>query len=443
MLSPPSARAMETLNVQDHPAILVDRGFHILAANAAYRKTYGVTQDLTGSYCHRISHRLDRPCDLAGKSCPLRASLDSGRPERMLHVHQTSRGRGFVAVEVRPMERERPECYLEILRPTHIAKAEPSAIGLVGNSPAFSRMMDLVYKVAPESTDVLLLGESGTGKELVARAIHEGSDRAEMPFVPVECSGLARELFESELFGHRKGAFTGAMFDKPGLVDVAQGGTLFLDEIGEVSLELQVKLLRLLETQTFRKVGSTELCYADFRLVCATNCDLHAMVAAGTFRKDLFYRISTFPIRLPPLRERREDIALLACSLLQRHPGKSECVLAPEALERLEQYSFPGNIREMHNLLERARILAQGGMLRSEHFHGMMGLECPENLVPPGEQSGFVFGVDAIISLETLEQRYLEALLRGFPGTREKLASLLGISLRTLVRKLGKVRHRP
>ena len=208
---------------------------------------------------------------------------------------------------------------------------------------------------------MLLLGESGTDKELVARAVHEASDRAASPLVVVDCASLPETLFESELFGHERGAFTGASASKRGLVEAADGGTLFLDEVGDIPLTLQVKLLRLLESGTYRRVGSTDLRRADVRVVSATHRDLRAMIAQGRFREDLYYRLSTFPIRLPSLRERVEDIPLLAETLLARVSGRSRrLALSADALRRLMNYPFPGNVRELRNVLERAALLCVG-----------------------------------------------------------------------------------
>ncbi|MBF0157269.1 MAG: sigma-54-dependent Fis family transcriptional regulator [Magnetococcales bacterium] len=318
----------------------------------------------------------------------------------------------------------------------------PGSVGMVGISPAFNRMMELVMRVATERTTVLLLGESGTGKELVARAIHDVGRRSGRPFVVVECSGLTETLFESELFGHIKGAFTGACADKSGLVETAHQGTLFLDEVGEIPLALQVKLLRLLETGTYRKVGSTEARHADFRLICATNRDLATMVEQGGFRKDLFYRISIFPILMPPLRERLEDIPLLAETLLKRLAGGKNLTLSWEALTKLIEHPFPGNIRELQNLLERARILAAGDCLLPEHFPGLepgeggsAGLRLP--WVPSLSRSACpVVSVEAGLSLKAVELRYIDRMQATFPGTRRELARLMGVSVRTLLRKI-------
>ena len=426
----------------DDPAILLDQNYSIVAANEAYLSDMGADRELAGLHCYQVSHGFDRPCDQAGECCPLKASRASGHKERMLHVHVSAHGREFVDVEIQPFQdgASSPECFLEILRPTLIASAQPSPSGLVGTSRAFNGMLELVQRVAAEETPVLLLGESGTGKELIARAIHEGSNRAKEPFVPVECSGLTESLFESELFGHRKGAFTGAHYDKPGLVESAHQGTLFLDEIGEISPQLQVKLLRLLETQTSRRVGEIESKYVDFRLICATNRDLNEMVQQRTFRNDLFFRISAFPIALPPLSDRTEDIGLLATSLLQRSSDKRSLKLSDEALKCLQSYSFPGNIRELQNLLERARILSTGDVLLPEHFPGVC---TPENdqtdrsdaepsVAPPNPG----FNIDGVQPLDRVEQQYLQYILETFPGKRADLAVELGISLRTLTRKI-------
>ncbi|OSM08666.1 putative Fis family transcriptional regulator [Magnetofaba australis IT-1] len=271
-----------------------------MATNQAYRDAFHAGEDVAGMACHQASHQFEQPCDEMGECCPLRACIHSQAKERMLHVHQLSGGRQYVLVEIEPLFNAHGEVhfYREILRPTVTASAEPKPIGLVGASQPFISLLEQVHLVAPEQTPVLLLGESGTGKELIARALHDASKRATEPFVPVECSGLSETLFESELFGHRKGAFTGALNDKPGLVEAAQGGSLFLDEIGDVPLNLQIKLLRLLESHTYRKVGETEIRSADFRLICATNQNLDQMMERGQFRRDLYYRISAFPIRI-------------------------------------------------------------------------------------------------------------------------------------------------
>ncbi|MEJ2326737.1 MAG: sigma-54-dependent Fis family transcriptional regulator [Chromatiaceae bacterium] len=329
------------------PAILLGLDYRILTANRAYRSTYGDGQPVRDRLCYAVSHRNTVPCDQAGESCPLRAAVASGTPQRALHVHSTPQGEEHVDVETRPVRNKNGEIMyvVEVLRPVRVASATSGTQGLVGRGAAFRRMLELVQRVAGSEAAVLLLGESGTGKEAVAQAIHASCQRAQGPFVPVECSGLTESLFESELFGHEKGAFTGAQQRKVGLIEAAQGGTLFLDEVGDIPLSLQVKLLRLLETRTFRRVGSVDAKRADFRLVCATHRDLKSLVAAGDFRQDLYYRISAFPIPLPALRERGDDLPLLVETLLRRIQPRRKVSLAPEAMACLQGYSFPGNVR--------------------------------------------------------------------------------------------------
>jgi DNA-binding NtrC family response regulator len=336
---------------------------------------------------------------------------------------------------------------LEHVRAARAATVDPLGDGMVGRSPAFNRMVELIHRVAPTRTAVLLLGESGTGKELAARAVHEHSGCRDGPFVPVECSGLTETLFESELFGHERGAFTGAVARKPGLVEAARGGTLFLDEVGDIPLGQQVKLLRLLETGTYRPVGAVEPRRAEFRLVCATNRHLRRMVAAGEFREDLFYRLSAFPVRLPPLRERREDLPLLVESLLHRLAPGRRVAFAPDALERLRGYAFPGNVRELRNLVEYALLIADDEVIRAEHLpaecreagEGADGGGPLEAALGPGGQDAPAEASEAVLSLAEVERRYLARVAARHPGDKRDLARRLGISERTLYRKLARV----
>ena len=283
------------------PHILFDRGYRILAANSAYLRQFAPQGGVVGRTCYAVSHRFSAPCDQSGERCPLASARASGQRERVLHLHHTPQGEAYVNIELVPLRDEtgEPAYFIEKMEPLRSAQGVPAAQGLVGRSPAFQQMLALVARVAPASASVLLLGESGTGKELVARAVHEASPRAAAPLVVVDCASLPETLFESELFGHERGAFTGATASHAGLVASASGGTLFLDEVGDIPLAIQVKLLRLLESGTYRRVGSTELRHADLRIVAATHRDLAGMVAAGRFREDLFYRLSVFPIRLP------------------------------------------------------------------------------------------------------------------------------------------------
>lgn len=418
------------------PRIVMSADYRIVAANAAYVREFGGGRELAGRTCYEVSHRFDVPCDQAGESCPLKQTLEAGVPQRVLHLHHTPRGEEHVAVETMPIRDEAGEVvyFVETMRVVRQASSRPAAQGLVGRSPAFVDMLEKILRVANSNASVLLLGETGTGKELVARAIHEASAREEGPFVAVDCAGMTETLFESELFGYEKGAFTGATHRKQGLVEAAAGGTLFLDEIGELPLVLQVKLLRLLETGTYRRVGGLDWLPADFRLVCATHRDLRAMVQAETFRRDLYFRINTFPIHTPSLHQRASDIPLLATSLLERVDRKPGRTLTPAALAWLAQRRFSGNIRELRNLIERASLLADGDTVDLPHV-----TEMSEDIEAGARDDGACFVVDRVLSLEELEGRYL-AWARAHGGhDLSRLADELGVSLRTLYRRLERV----
>ena len=425
----PTNELISFLETHPDPQIVMGADYRILAANAAYRRIYSGGRNVVGQFCYAVSHGYNRPCDECGESCPLAASRASGEPHRVLHLHHTPRGEEHVDVELTPIVGASGsiEYFVERMLTVREASSLPAESGLVGKVPAFNRMLELVRRVAPSDTAALLLGESGTGKELVAQAIHQQSGREHGPFVVVECSGLTETLFESELFGYEKGAFTGASQRKIGLVESASGGTLFLDEVGDIPLGLQVKLLRLLETGTFRRVGGVETLRADFRLVAATHRDLKAMVERGRFRRDLYYRLSVFPIQLPALRERRGDIGLLAETLLARlAPGRAY-TLSEAARARLQAYDYPGNIRELRNIIERAMLMADGDTLLEEHL--------PAEL--KSDEAAGMPGVDDIVPLETAELRYLQWALAHHGGDRKSLAARLGISERTLYRKLA------
>lgn len=406
------------------PTIVLDTDYNILAANAAYRRQFGRDEQAPlGEKCHRVSHHYAVPCDQAGEDCPMRKAWQSKVPERVLHIHHTPRGPEHVDVELRPIldQQGRVVAFVERLSRITLASAQPQQQGLVGRAPAFKTALASLQRAAPSQIPVLLQGESGTGKELFARAIHMGSTRATGPLVIVDCTGLTESLFESELFGYEKGAFTGATQRKIGLAEAAHGGTLFLDEIGEVPLPMQVKLLRLIESGSFRPVGSLRTVHSDFRLVSATHKPLKRMVSYGTFREDLYYRISAFPIHLPALRERVDDLPLLAETLLHRMTGEPAPSLSQAALQQLKLHSFPGNIRELRNILDRAQLFADDGLIRPEHL--------PEDISPAqrGKDVQRRKGSDLSELAEALER---------FNGSRSELARHLGLSERTLYRRL-------
>ena len=415
------------------PRIVMDADYRIVAANRAYVREFSSGQPIRGRTCYEVSHRFSVPCDQAGESCPLKQSLEARAPQRVLHLHHTPRGEEHVDVETTPIFDDAGAViyFVETMRIVRQASSRPAAQGLVGRSPAFVGMLEKVLRVADSAAAVLLLGETGTGKELVARAVHEASPRSGGPFVAVDCAGMTETLFESELFGYEKGAFTGAAHRKQGLVEAASGGTLFLDEIGELPLSLQVKLLRLLETGTYRRVGGLDWLPADFRLVAATHRDLRAMVQAETFRQDLYYRINTFPLRTPALHERAGDIPLLANSLLERVDRRAGRQLTQAALDWLSGRRYAGNIRELRNLIERATLMADGEIIDLPHL-----TEMAEDLPALPVSAAKGFSVSQVLTLAALENAYLDWVKQRSGGDVALLAEQLGISQRTLYRKL-------
>lgn len=423
------------LEVDSEPSIVLDLDYTILGANSAYLRTYGNPMDPppVGRKCFQVSHRYDKPCDLSGEQCPMNTAKKTKAAAKLLHIHYTPRGQEHVDVELRPILNDAREVigFVERINTIKSASVQATGSGLVGSSPVFNKALSDLSRVAKTDLPVLLQGESGTGKELFARAVHDGSPRKSAPFVVVDCTGLADTLFESELFGYEKGAFTGAQQAKAGLIETAKGGTVFLDEIGDVPLTMQVKLLRLLESGTFRRVGGLETKNSDFRLVAATHKPLQQMVADGKFRADLFYRICTFPIELPALRNRSEDIPKLVHSLLRRGAGPlgTRYVVSEQAMKALMNYTWPGNIRQLKNVLDRARVFADDGRIELEHL--------PEELFQAQgtrESSEKIFKKH--VSRKTSREELLE-IERNFSGSRKELAEHLGLSERTLYRRLG------
>ena len=304
--------------------------------------------------------------------------------------------------------------------------------GLIGRSPAMLELYKEIARVAGARSTVLIIGESGTGKELVARSIHQHSDRASRPFVPVNCGALTETLLEAELFGHVRGAFTGAVADHKGLWEEAEGGTLFLDEIGETSTALQVKLLRALQEGEIRRVGASRPVRVDARVVAATNCDLDKEVAAGRFREDLFYRLNVFTLRPPTLRERRSDIPLLAERFLRAsrdNVGRPLSFLE-ETVKVLVAYDWPGNVRELESAVEYAALRARGAEVAPEDLPPK--LQSEEALAAARSPLAALY--DDLPLLEELERRYLLHVLKVVGGNRTRAAEVMGIDRRTLYR---------
>src|SRR4051794_24390193 len=325
---------------------------------------------------------------------------------------------------------------------TRLKSAEGSPT-LIGDTPQMQSVRRLIETIAPTDASVMILGETGTGKELIARNLHDKSRRSGQPFIPVNCGALPENLVESELFGHRKGAFTGADTHRKGLFEVANGGTLFLDEVGELDKSVQVKLLRFLESGEIRRVGENDPFRVDVRVLCATNRDLREMIQVDQFREDLFFRVNTFEIPLPPLRERKADIPLLARHMLTRfgsRRGNLDAVLTPESLEVLMAHEWPGNIRELANAIERATILSGGGAIDPEHLPTQVPSRRPSANAPAVAGPHFQIP-EGTPTLRDIEMKYIQVILEKHNGNKPAASKELGISLKTLYNKINQLQQ--
>ena len=311
---------------------------------------------------------------------------------------------------------------------------------LVGKSPVIQQVFDLITQVAPRRSTVLVQGESGTGKELVAKAIHASSGRVDAPFIAINCGNIPSDLLESELFGHARGAYTGATSAKKGLFEAADGGTLFLDEVSAISPEIQVKLLRVIQEREFRRLGSLENIQVDVRIIAATNTDLQAAVRQGTFRDDLFYRLNVIVIKIPPLRDRAEDIPLLARHFIKKYGEENQregLVLEPSALKILMEYSWPGNVRELENVMERSVVLSQGNSITPDLF--------PSNLITPYPETSNTLienGTSLKERVGNFEKSIIMAALEKTGWNQKKAAQLLSVNATTLSEKLKRLKIR-
>ena len=318
---------------------------------------------------------------------------------------------------------------------------EHGAFGtMVGNSPAMRKIYEVVEQAAPTAASVLITGESGTGKELVAQTIHRLSPRANAPFIAINCAAIPETLLESEIFGHEKGAFTGASDRRQGCFELADRGTLFLDEIGEMTPATQVKLLRVLQERTFRRLGGRTEQRVDVRVIAATNVDPLEAVAKGRLREDLYYRLNVFALRLPTLRERKEDLPLLVQSFITEFNTRNQKAIAglePVAMRLFEQYGWPGNVRELRNVIERATILAPGPFIEVKHLPPVL-TDGPQ-AAPPAPQMALAPGT----TVESAERQLIVMTLAHTRDNKTRAAEILGISLKTLHNKLNKLRLRP
>jgi len=349
------------------------------------------------------------------------------------YVHKSPSAANEVRIRVRK-ELERKQLQQENALLKRALKTTHQFSNIIGTSGAMLGIFQMIETIAPTGSTVLVTGESGTGKELVARAIHFNSLRKERPFVAVNCGALPETLLDSELFGHMRGAFTGADTNKKGLIEVADKGTIFLDEIGEMSPLVQVKLLRVLQERRFRRLGGTDEVDADIRIIAATNRDLSKMVAEGGFREDLFYRINVIPLRLPPLRERIEDIPLLAEHFVVRFAtamGKAITGVSGAAMTALENYAWPGNIRELENAMERAVALERSPSILVDSLPEQIRGIAPRPAGQPAQESFPPAGFDLEQHVQHIEREYIAEALRRAGGVKVKAAELLGMSFRS------------
>lgn len=413
----------------DKPATFITTDYTILAVNDAYKRTYNADIAVGLSRCYEVSHGHHEPCDKHGETCPLKECKNMQRTTRVMHIHNTEQGKSFCDILMKPIKDDDgiTTGFLEVLDRIEFAAIHSAANKMIGRSALFKKLLTRINRAAKSELAILVHGETGTGKELVAEALHNASMRADKPFIVIECTGLNENLFESELFGHEKGAFTGATHTKKGLIDVANGGTVFFDEIADVPLNMQVKLLRLLETQSYRTLGGLQRRTANFRVICASHKNLLELVSKGEFRKDLYYRIAGFLIELPPLRQRQSDISILSEHFLSQSEFKDKC-FSKETLKLLEQYPFPGNIRELKNIVEQAALIANDNDISPDDLPEQITNTNANPLIDNTQKH----------TLEEVERRYLTMVCKTTSASAEETAQALGVSLRTLYRKLKK-----
>jgi two-component system response regulator AtoC len=435
------------IDAHENPFVLIDDHYRVVAANGAYQSAYAVeASQIIGRHCYEVSHHHDSPCWQHGEECPHREIFQHQRSCQSLHTHYDSLGRAE-HVQIKGHIIPKPdgghllgESIFRLTAPAQ--ELDCDEMRMIGRSPAFLNAIEQLTRAADSNANALLFGESGVGKELAAHYVHQHSPRKNGPFMAVDCAALAEPLFESEIFGHERGSFTGCAGRKRGLFELADGGTLFLDEVGELSAAMQAKLLRVLESGEFRRVGGREVLHADVRVIAATNRHIRSMVDRGEFREDLYYRMACINVDLPPLRARRSDIPVLAEALLARinQANHAHCYLTGEAMEKLTNYDFPGNVRELRNVVQRAvamcsvgngAISAQGIVFNEAANPTLGGNGARKDTLQP-----LASAEHPPLSIREVETRYMVDLLARYDGQRRLVAQAMGISERTLYRKL-------
>lgn len=423
------------LETHEQPFVVIGPDLHVLAVNQAWETAFGITRD----------QHIGQPCCDQQGNCRHQQLFQSLEPYAgMFEAKGEDNVKKLLNVRGYPLLDADGRLYLgESQSLLHKSGSVPQQAGMVGNSESFLRLKNKLQQAAQMPAPVLLLGETGTGKELAAEFIHRHSQSAQGEFVIADCTLFGEDLFESELFGHEKGAFTGAASSKKGLFELADNGTLFLDEIGELPFSQQPKLLRALESGQFRRVGGTTTLKATVRVVCATHRNLAEMVRQGQFREDLFYRLSVFPIDIPPLRERKPDIPLLVDFFLQQLGSLrgNPLTISRAGLVKLIQHAWPGNIRELRNCLQLACGLSQGNTIDEDSIHFMRrvgdAVEVPK--VPVDESLAVHESMRSLTVLEQYEASFIAGLLEKYQGNRKLIAAEMNVSERTLYRKLNRL----
>lgn len=431
------------LETHEQPFVIINANLIVIAVNKAWEVCFGIVRD----------QQIGKPCCTDNSECRHKKGLQQLEPYEGLFPDESLSIKDSKQLKVRGyplLDDKGVICIGESITPTENIHQQKSPLQMIGMSVALSNLKNKIEQAAQADIPVILFGETGTGKEVAAAHLHQHSKRAANEFVIVDCTILTGELFESELFGHEKGAFTGATSRKEGLFQHANKGTLFLDEIGELPLSLQPKLLRALESGQYRRLGSNETHHANVRVICATHRNLAEMVKAGTFREDLFYRVSVFVIHIPPLRERMQDIPLLADHLLQQveKMNGGTYTLSREALIKLMKHRWPGNIRELRNCMQLAAGLCKNYLINEDDIHISQTQQATEatiahvkdnNVSPLMQEQPQTSSNELLSPIEKLESDYITQLMKKYTGNRKQIASEMNISERTLYRKLKRL----
>lgn len=434
-----SVEVQSLIDAQDNPFVVIDENYNVVAANRAYQHAYGVSGDsIVGRKCHQVSHRSEVPCHMNGEDCPHKQVFATRQPHQVLHIHYDPQAQPeHVRIKGSPIfNADGGGMYLgeAIFVLAHTEDLDCKQQRMIGQSKAFQQCVEHLTRAAETDAPVLLTGESGAGKDLAADYIHRRSHRDGRNFTMVDCSAISETVFESELFGHERGAFTGCIGRRHGLFEQADGGTLFFNEIADLPQSLQGRLLNAMETGKFRRVGGRDLLSADVRIICATGRNLRKLVAANRFRADLYYRVAGMICEIPALRERIDDIPALAKALLQRLGAGKEPrhQLTDDAVQALRDYDYPGNVRELRNILLQAAALSTNGIITAAEIHidRQPGIGRPEASLAVQDADG------QEPSMRGLESQYIAELLAEHQGKRVRVAQILGISERTLYRKL-------